>query len=400
MMATKIKSSKPPVFVLGLSATGLSVGRIFSARGVQVFGTDRKNGQIGRYSKHIIKPPFGYIAKENSLLDDLIEFSKNLAVKPILIPSDDEFIEFISRNAKELKGHYLFNSSYEKETSEKFLNKKKFYRLCEEHGVAVPKSLYLSGHEMLNNILAEIRFPFIIKPDLIHRWKKKLHGNKVLLVSTAEDFKQVVDKYDGILSQSTIQEVIPGPESNIFLFKGYFSEATGECIADFTGQKILQVPINFGSGSFVKSIINEEVREISKAFLKSCNFRGLCGSEFKYDNRDGKYKMIEVNIRPQLWEDLTRVSLRDVLWYAYADLVGLPDVSVPEQKNGKSWSYFLRDITTTLELKKRTGLSIIDWLTSYKYLSTDAILDMQDPFATLIAPFLTVKQVINYFKGR
>ena len=253
---------------------------------------------------------------------------------------------------------------------------------------------------MLNNILAEIRFPFIIKPDLIHRWKKKLHGNKVLLVSTAEDFKQVVDKYDGILSQSTIQEVIPGPESNIFLFKGYFSEATGECIADFTGQKIRQVPINFGSGSFVKSIINEEVREISKAFLKSCNFRGLCGSEFKYDNRDGKYKMIEVNIRPQLWEDLTRVSLRDVLWYAYADLVGLPDVSVPEQKNGKSWSYFLRDITTTLELKKRTGLSIIDWLTSYKYLSTDAILDMQDPFATLIAPFLTVKQVINYFKGR
>ena len=161
MMATKIKSSKPPVFVLGLSATGLSVGRIFSARGVQVFGTDRKNGQIGRYSKHIIKPPFGYIAKENSLLDDLIEFSKNLAVKPILIPSDDEFIEFISRNAKELKGHYLFNSSYEKETSEKFLNKKNFIDFVKNMVLLFQNRYIFLGMKCLIIFLLKYAFPLL-----------------------------------------------------------------------------------------------------------------------------------------------------------------------------------------------------------------------------------------------
>jgi len=393
-------SSLPPVVVLGLSATGLAVGRIFSARGVKVYGTDREKGGIGRYSKYILKPPFGYLANPDSLLDDLIFFSKSIGVKPVLFPASDDFIEFITQNASFLKEYFFFQSSFEKKKTEHFLNKKKFYQLCEEHGVDVPRSLYLNGHECIENILKEIRLPFIIKPDLIHLWKKRFHGKKVILVDTVEEFQRVINQYDGILAQSTIQEVIPGPESNIFIFKGYFEEASGKCIADFTGQKIRQVPMNFGSGSFVRSVSNEDVLRLSREFLNACDFRGICGSEFKYDDRDKKYKMIEINIRAQLWEDLTRVALRDVLWYAYADLIGLPVDPLPAQKNGVTWSYMLRDIATPLHFVKTTGLSLRDWFGSYRHLSTDAILDIKDPLLTIAAPFQTISLVLNYLRGR
>jgi D-aspartate ligase len=393
-------SSKPPVVVLGLSATGLAVGRIFSARGVKVFGTDREKGRIGRYSKYILKPPFGYIVNADTLLDNLVEFSKKLGTKPVLFPADDDFIEFITRNASDLREYYLFQSSYERNKTEDFLNKKRFYQLCEEHGVTMPQSLYLNGDEAVDDILRKIRLPFIIKPDLIHHWKKRFHGKKVIMIKTVEEFQNVINQYDGILAQSTIQEVIPGPESNIFLFKGYFTEATGECIADFTGQKIRQVPVNFGSGSFVKSVANNDVRKISIAFLKSCEFRGLCGSEFKYDDRDKSYKMIEVNIRAQLWEDLTRVALRDVLWYAYGDLVGLPLEPLQAQKYGATWSYMLRDVATLFHFIKSTGFSFGDWFGGYCHLSTDAVLDLKDPLLTFAAPFQTINQVFNYLRGR
>jgi predicted ATP-grasp superfamily ATP-dependent carboligase len=393
-------SARPPVVVLGLSATGLAVGRIFSDRGIKVYGTDRETGRIGRYSKHIHKPPFGYLAKEASLLDDLVVFSKKIGAKPVLIPADDDFIDFITSNADELKRHYLFQSSYEKGKTEQFLNKKHFYKLCEQHGIAVPKSLYLNGDETIGHIISQIRFPFIIKPDLIHIWKKRLHGKKVVLVQSAEEFKTIVDRYDGILAQSTIQEVIPGPESNIYIFKGYFSEATGVCIADFTGQKIRQVPMDFGSGSFAVAKENEEIRNASINFLISSGFRGLCGSEFKFDDRDGMYKMIEVNIRPQLWEDLTRVAHRDVLWYAYSDLVGLPYEPQCPQNNGATWSYLLRDVATPVHYMKTTGRSIHDWIGPYLSLSTDAVLDVKDPFVSFAAPYLTVSQVVNYLRGR
>jgi|GEM_PF-3055665 D-aspartate ligase len=392
--------SKPPVVVLGLSATGLAVGRIFSARGVKVYGTDREKGRIGRYSKYINKPPFGYLANPETLLDDLIAFANYLKIKPVLFPADDAFIEFINQHVSALKKYYLFQSSYERSKVDAFLNKKNFYQLCEQHGVAVPRSLYLNGNETIENILKKIRLPFIIKPDLIHLWKKKFHGKKVILIETVEEFEKIINQYDGILPRSTIQEVIPGPESNIYLFKGYFKEDTGDCIADFTGQKIRQVPVNFGSGSLVKSVANDEVRKISIAFLKSCEFKGLCGSEFKYDDRDKTYKMIEVNIRAQLWEDLTRVALRDVLWYAYTDLVGLPFDPIPEQKYGVTWSYMLRDFSTVFYFIKSTKYSLIDWVGSYRYLSTDAVLDIKDPLLTIAAPVQTFIQVLTYLRGR
>lgn len=393
-------SSKPPVVVLGLSATGLAVGRIFAARGIDVFGSDREEGRIGRYSKYIHRPPFGYLAQNHSLIDDLIRFSESLGEKPVLFPADDDFIEFVAQHAEVLKKYYLFQSSYDKVETDKYLNKKNFYQLCEQYDVAVPRSLYLLGNEDDTYIFDQIRFPFIIKPDLIHHWKKRLHGKKVVLINSINEFNRIVSQYDGILAQSTVQEVVPGIESNIYLFKGYFSEKNGDCIADFTGQKIRQVPFDFGSGSFVKATENEEVRSISIAFLQSCGFRGVCGSEFKYDQRDKKYKMIEVNIRAQLWEDITRVAFRDVLWYAYAELIGLPIEKLPAQNNNATWSYFLRDIATPLHYMKNTGNSFMGWLSTYRNLSTDAILDIHDPLLTLAAPLQTATQVINYLRGK
>ncbi len=398
-MEEKSVKSVPPAVVLGLGATGLAVGRILGARGVSVYGVDRDAWAVGRFSKHIHRSPFGYTADGQDLCDGLIRFARDLGERPVLFATADVYIDYIGQHFDPLRDHFRIQSSLAPVVAAEYLNKRKFYRLCESHGITLPRTKYLDGTESVEQILDGLRLPVIIKPDLIHVWKKRLHGRKVILIESTKMLGKVMSDYPGMLSAAMVQEVIPGPESYIYLFKGHFEESSGRCVADFVGQKIRQYPPNFGSGSFAISTNNEDVRRLSITFLESCGFRGLCGTEFKYDSRDNEYKMIEVNIRPQLWEDLTRVAKRDVLWFTYCDLAGLTYPQQKPQVKGASWAYFVRDIASGLHFIRRRELGLWEWLRSYKNLSTDAVLDSKDWFGSLAVPVSTVRQVMGYLSG-
>lgn len=387
----------PPALILDLSATGVAVGRILARHGVKVYGADIQDIAIGKFSKYIKRPPFGYKVELNSIfLDELIQFSKKNASKPVLIPSSDSFIEFVGKHFNVLKEHFLMQSSLSPQVSFKFLNKREFYKICDKYDVAYPKTLLLTGEESANDIMKVLRFPIILKPYLIHKWKRYLSGNKVILIKHINELRIILSKEKVLLKDSMLQEVIPGPEENIYLFKGYFDKY-GKFLASFTGRKIRQYPPNFGSGSFAESVFNEEVERLSVEFLRKLNFQGICGTEFKYDSRDSIYKMIEINIRPQLWEDLTRVSEREVLWTAYCDLAGLELPKQNDQKNQVRWIYFIRDIFSGLWHVKNSNACFKDWIKSYSSgIKTDALIDFKDWGLIMSLPFYSFSQVYNY----
>lgn len=366
-----------PALILDLSATGISVARILASHHVEVFGADTWSQSIGRYSKHVKRPSFGYQIDGNGFMEKLIDFSEKCSKKPVLIPCSDTFIELVSNNFDTLSKHFLMQSSLSPDVSRHFLNKRMFYKMCDSYGVAYPKTIFISGEEKADEIITEMRFPLILKPDLIHKWKRYLSGNKVMVIEDERKLKQVFKAHKLILSNSTIQEVIPGREDQIFIFKGYYDDSCN-LRAYFTGRKIRQYPPNFGSGSLAESIRNDDVLKLSKEFLEKFEFKGLCGTEYKYDSRDGCYKMIEINIRPQLWEDLTRIAGCEIVWTMYCDLTGLDVQEMTPQKNGIKWCYLERDLPSSLWFLWRGELSIKKWLASYKNVKSDAIIDFSD----------------------
>jgi peptidoglycan/xylan/chitin deacetylase (PgdA/CDA1 family) len=80
----------------------------------------------------------------------------------------------------------------------------------------------------------------------------------------------------------------------------------------------------FGSASFAESEWSPEVARLSTELIGKLGFAGVCGTEYKPDPRDGRWKLIEVNPRPTLWFSLTRAAGCDVVFEAYRDLVGRP----------------------------------------------------------------------------
>ena len=390
----------PPALVLCLSGTGIAVGRILSKHGVDVYGAAAAQDLFGGFSKYIKKPFFGYkVSLNERLLDNLIEFSRKLQVKPVLFPCSDDFIEFISRYFDCLNEHYLMQESFAPNIMPKFLDKKDFYRICEEHDIPYPTTILLTGKESISDITAQLRFPIILKPYLIHKWKLYLKGKKVILINNSKELEEVFTTHKLLLKDSMLQEVIPGPEENIFIFKCYYSKE-GKLLSSFTGRKIRQYPPNFGSGSLAESLPNEDVERLSMNFLRKLKFHGLCGTEFKYDSRDDEYKIIEINIRPQLWEDLTRVAEREVVWVTYCDLAGIDIPPQGEQKNDVKWSYLTRDIVSSLWHIRRGNVGVSEWIKSYAKVRTDALIDFQDIRLLLNIPTYTFYQFYKYFVRR
>ena len=385
--------------VLGLGATAIAVGRILARHGVKVFGADSDKGTPGRFSKYILRPPFGYFAEGEELLTGLIEFAHARSDRPILMATSDVYIEFIGRHAEILQGYYAFQSSYKQELADQFLNKRSFYNLCLRRGIVMPRFMEFGGDDSPEDIMNAIGLPIIVKPDLIHRWKTKLRGRKVVLIENAAELRRRIVEQKALFRESLIQEVIPGPEDNLFIYKGYFEEGTGRCVAEFTGQKIRQCPPDFGSASFAVAVENEEVRRISRTFLESCGFRGLCGAEYKFDPRDHSYKMIEINIRPQIWEDLTRVAGLDIVWAAYCDLAGLPVELPPNQINGGSWSYLFRDLYSGMHFVRKGDLTVKKWLRSYKNWGSDAVLDRKDVKGSICAFWAQGRQIFGFLRS-
>jgi len=390
----------PPALVLDLSPTGIAVARILHCHGVDVYGVDVSERAIGKFSRYIKKPSFGFETDLNKkFVDNLIYFSKRFSKKVVLIPCSDVFIEFVSSHFDILNEYFYIQDSLNPDISEKFLNKRKFYSLCEELNIPYPKTLYLKGYEKSDYILQRLRLPMILKPNLIHKWKKHLKGKKVVEIKNKDELNDILKKERELLKDSMLQEIIPGPEENIYVCKCYFDKS-GKLLASFTGKKIRQYPPIFGSGSYMVSCEAKEVEEISISFLTKAGFKGICGTEFKYDPRDGIFKMLEVNIRPQLWEDLTRVAGREVVWVAYCDLAGLEIPELNSQRNGAVWCFLFRDIISGIWHVSKGNGKFWKWLCSYmKKIDTDALIDFRD-FPLLVRLLGYILKEIYLFKIR
>ncbi len=102
-------TSLPPAVVLGNAATGLYVARELGRAGVRVYGVSRARecGDASRYLHACAICP-----TSDDTLDFLFREVAHEGAKPVLIPTSDHFIDFVSANAARLAEHFTFQQSY------------------------------------------------------------------------------------------------------------------------------------------------------------------------------------------------------------------------------------------------------------------------------------------------
>ena len=133
------------------------------------------------------------------------------------------------------------------------------------------------------------------------------------------------------------------------------------------GKKIRVVPPGKGSASFVQLVNIPEIDAQCEQFLMNMSYRGICGIEVKYDARDKKYKLIEINPRYGLWEDIGIPVGIDLAKEAVDDLYGDSLTKKKPTSFKQKWVALHRDIPVYPAYRKESNLGFFSWLHSLQW---------------------------------
>lgn len=239
-------------------------------------------------------------------LDKLISVAKRFNNKKLLlIGTNDTYVRLIVENKDELSKYYLFNYP-SLDIINNLLLKDNFY-LKYGDVLDVPKTyIYDVLNEFDSNNIKDFMYPIIIKPgDGVNYYEHKFAGQaKVYKLNNLEDVIKTIDviKGSGYNAKLIIQEFIPGDDTYLFdsiIYMNSKGNAEVESFAQIglqehssTGVGNLTLLVN-GFSLHEKNGIQDKLIE----FLKSINYTGIAEFDLKYDIRDNKFKIFEINPR-------------------------------------------------------------------------------------------------------
>ena len=146
-----------------------------------------------------------------------------------------------------------------------------------------------------------------------------------------------------------------------------------------TARRTRQYPVDFGLGSsFVEAIEVPPLFELAEKLVSRIGLSGMVEVEFKLDQRDGQYKLLDINARPWGWHTLCIACGLDFPFMQYCDLMGqLPPIEAPGY--GYHWVRFLTDIPAGLTEIRAAITTPGAYLRSLLGKTVFSVFDWQDP---------------------
>lgn len=319
---------------------------------------------------------------EANLVQCLRDLGKRSSRKAVLYPASDLDMIIISGHRHSLEDYYhllmpphalLMN----------LLNKDWFYPFAAERGIPVPRSLHVSRPAEIEAAARKLDFPCIVKPAWRDEAWQAYYGNqKVLIAQDAEELRLLCGSLHERHYEMTVQEIIPGPEPNIVCSFTYLNERS-EPLGIFTSRKVRQFPPHFGNSSLVQQVYDQTVVELTAHICKQLGLTGYASIEFKRDDRDGMYKVIEITpCRFNRQAGLSEAAGFSLPYVWYCHLLQQPQDC--ELRSGASaWVSEVNEVRAAWDYWRTGEYTLWEWLTSYRDVAQLEVFAADDPL-----PFL------------
>jgi predicted ATP-grasp superfamily ATP-dependent carboligase len=392
-MRTRSKSQIPAV-LMDVNLQALKVVRSLGRAGIHVIGVVPEKGRWEHSSRYCDIRQCGRNRSDEELLGFYRELAEELGSKAVLVPMHDDNVLFVARHYEELIRHFRFLVP-DPETTQALVSKSGCRALATKAGVPQPQTISISSEQDVAKILGQVRYPVLIKPVFSRSWQtpeaQELVGGKVVVV---ENDQHLVDQFallSGLDNRLVLEELVPGPDRHLVYYIGYFDENSNP-LASFVGVKERVIPVHFGSASYVVSRNDPRVIELSTRFMKHVGYKGHVGIEYKYDDRDDSFKLIEVNVRFGLWDGLPALCGIDFARINYQYLLGERVRCSPSFEDGLKWISFERDVRAFAKYRREGVLTFGEWVRSISTGRRDfAVFALDDPmpFIRSTVSFLT-----------
>ena len=231
----------------------------------------------------------------------LTDFAKAHTGKTlVLVSCGDNYTGLMTRARAALEPYYKFACPTPELVAE-LDTKEFFYKACERHGLSYPRTFGCTNE---NYKTVELPFPFpcIIKAsNSVAYWNCKFpHKKKVFVAYNKEEFDAITAAIYSSSYQDNLvlQEYIPG-DDNCMRVLNCYSGLDHKVKLMALGRPLLeeQTPEGIGNYAAIMNVRDDELMEKMKAFLEDVGWEGFSNFDMKYDARDGKYKLFEMNPR-------------------------------------------------------------------------------------------------------
>jgi D-aspartate ligase len=388
-----------PVVILHGAYQSLGIARSLGRLGITVYSIN-KNASTPSLNSRYCRGKFVWDidnASREENIQRLLYVAKEIGKRSILVPINDEGTIMVADYASVLSESYIF-PNLSPQLIRALVSKKEMYFTAKKHGIPTPEACFPESKDDVEEYASYATFPVMLKEiySLVAERRMQSRTKLMFVAKTKEELCDLYDRYEDLSNPNfMLQEYIPGAEDSVWMFNGYFNKRS-DCLFGITGRKIRQYPAYTGATSLGVCLKNDIIAETTRRFMKNVGYQGMLDIGYRYDKRDGKYKVLDINTRiGATFRLFVGNNGLDVVRAEYLDLTGQ---RVPSSKiiEGRKWFVEDNDLSSSIRYYIDKNMGFREWVRSYRGVQEAAWFASDDlyPF------FLMCKETVRDFLKR
>ncbi|MFG2042817.1 hypothetical protein [Dactylosporangium sp. NPDC048998] len=301
MPAVRLDTSVPALLVrIGrypVHAGTLGVVRSLGRLGVPVYAITEDRLTPIALSRHVAGR-FVWSGSEwhdtGLLVENLCAIGRKLGRPAVAVATDDEAAVLLAEHAAVLAEHFLL-PGVTPSLPRRLASKRGLYELCTAHDVPTPRTVFPSSREDLLALAGELTFPVVAKN--VAPWTR-LRAPAVPTTTLVSSGRELLDRFAGLddLSGVLLQEYIPHEHAEDWFVHAYCDEGSSAALS-FVGRKAYAWPPGRGCTADARAAHNPALSDLTARFCKEIGYRGVNDLDWRYDRRDGRFKLVDFNPR-------------------------------------------------------------------------------------------------------
>jgi predicted ATP-grasp superfamily ATP-dependent carboligase len=362
----RFRAGHPPVVVLG----GPNVTRACGLAGLPVIvaaAEDHSPAFASRYCRGgVLLPPLEQQEAVAGKLERLgARLREALGRAVPLFYGNDDYLNVVLRNRERLSPWFRFIVN-DPPVAAALIDKERFDAFARERGLPVPRALEWEQ-------LEDYAGPVLVKPKLKLAYEETAvyrhlfaGAGKARVFSSGREL--AADALAcSLRAELLLQEYVPGGDRDIWSFHGYADEQS-RVLAWFTGRKIRTYPALTGASSYLELAHHAGLAELGHDLVARAPLKGVFKLDFKRNPQTGRFCLLEVNARFNLWHYLGAANGVNVPLAAYEYLLEGKRPAAPGRfGTSVRWLSFKHDLRAYRQLSARGELDFWRWAASLAF---------------------------------
>ena len=355
-------ATRPPrVLALGSGISLLGTLRTLSRTGADVVAlpdTDR----VTRRSRWFRAAP-----RELSGVspDTLAQVLNSMPAGTVLMPCSDHWARTVAALPATVRARYPASMA-SLDALQLLLDKARFATTLERLGLPHPTTHTMTSVLDLDPVPEPVLQSSFLKPVHSQQFFARF-GVKAFRTAGKSDALRRLGECIDAGFQMMLQEYIPGPPTNHYFIDG-FVDRHGVVRAMLARQRLRMNPPDFGNSTLmvtVPLIDTGDAGATLKRLFADIDYRGIFSAEFKRDERDGAFNLIEVNARPWWYVEFAARCGVNVCDMAVRDALGEPVETISKYAIGRRCVFPYYDFAAARAEMSAGRLGLLGWARSW-----------------------------------